>query len=67
MLGLKKKKKSSATSENMHGAGKTAPRGDPALPGTCGYRGPEGYHHRLTTDTHPSRMTFVRPDGQPNH
>lgn len=61
-MGLRKKR--STASQDMNGAGETAPRGDPALPGTCGYRGTEGYHHRLPTDTNPTGMTFLRPDGK---
>ena len=55
----------STSDEGRNGQPRTAPPGDPALPGNAGYRGPAGFHHRLPTDTNPAGMTFVRPDGKP--
>ncbi len=61
-MGLMKKTKTADVSRTAGTA-----RRDPALPGSCGYGSAAGYHHRLPSDTHPWGMTFVRPDGQPNH
>lgn len=54
-------KKSSTADEGRNRGGQTAPRGDPALPGSAGYQG-----HRRASETTPSlRFNFVRPDGKP--
>ena len=58
-------KKSSAPQGGNFGP-RTAPPGDPSLPGSAGYQDGERYGHRPSNATQPARMTFVRPDGRPD-